>query len=234
MTFYLMGLGLDLDSLSIEAFELLEKCKKIYIENYTVEFPYKIQQLENLIGKKIIPLTRIIVEKEDFIDDAGKGDIVLLVYGSPLTATTHISLILKCEKEGLPYRVFHNASIFDAVAESGLQIYKFGKTASMPKWEAGYQPDSFKKIVLDNQKIGAHTLILIDIGVGFSEALNQLKKVVKGMNLGKIVVCSQLGTKQAGFHYSRLNDMHLDVPAPFCFILPGKLHFLEEEVLEKL
>jgi len=234
MAFYLIGLGLDLESLSLEALEAIEECDKVYLENYTVEFPYNILKLETVIGKKFSPLTRIMVENEGFLEDAKKQDIALLVYGSPLTATTHISLILKCKELGINYKVFHNASIFDAVAESGLQIYKFGKTASMPKWEANHKPDSFRKILLDNMKICAHTLILVDIGLTFPEALEQLKTALRGMTLEKIVVCSQLGTfAKKKFYYNKISGLPLDIHPPFCFVIPSKLHFMEEEALEK-
>ena len=52
--FYLAGLGLDLKSIGLEALEICRKADKIYIENYTVEFPYSIEELAELIGKKII------------------------------------------------------------------------------------------------------------------------------------------------------------------------------------
>lgn len=234
MTFYLIGLGLSMKGISLEALEILRKCKKIYMENYTVELPYEIYELEEKIGQRIIPMTRLMIESEKFIEEAKRQETALLVYGSPLIATTHISLILKCKKEKIRYRVIHNASILDAISETGLQNYKFGKTASMPKWEKNYEPDSFKKIILDNLKINAHTLILVDIGLSFSEALEQLKKVLKGMKLDKIVVCSQMGTENSKIYYDKLNNLNLEVHAPFCIIIPAKLHFLEEESLSEI
>ena len=98
MVFYLIGLGLNLKSISLEALEILKRCKRVYIENYTVEFPYKIQDLERVVGK-IIPLTRIMIENEKFVEEGKNKNIALLIYGSPLIATTHISLILKCKNK---------------------------------------------------------------------------------------------------------------------------------------
>ena len=46
MVFYLIGLGLNLKSISLEALEILKRCKRVYIENYTVEFPYNGKELE--------------------------------------------------------------------------------------------------------------------------------------------------------------------------------------------
>ena len=62
MTFYLIGLGLNEKSLSLEALDVLKKSKEIYLENYTVEFPYKKEELEKTIGKKISELGREQVE----------------------------------------------------------------------------------------------------------------------------------------------------------------------------
>ena len=233
MTFYLIGLGLNLESISVEALKVLKKCKKIYLENYTVEFPYPVERLEEVVGKKIFPLTRLMVESEEFIKEAKHKDVALLVYGSPLIATTHISLILKCKKEGIEWRVFHNASIFDAITETGLQIYKFGKTASMPRWEGKYKPRSFIEIIKLNLAIKAHTLILIDRELTFPEALEQLKRACKGkIKLNKLVVCSNMGTKEGRIYYANMEElMGAEVFQPFCIILPSELHFMEEEAL---
>lgn len=231
--FYLVGLGLDIKNLSLESLEICRRAKKIYLENYTVEFPYDLTKLEGIIGKRIIPLTRMIIENESFIDEAKIRDIVLLVYGSPLIATTHISLILKCLKSGIKYKVLHNASIVDAISETGLQVYKFGKTASMPRWIKNYKPESFISLVKFNRMIKSHTLILVDINLEFPEALKQLVNASKRkFKLGKIIVCSQLGTEKRRIYYGNINELFgAEVYAPFCFIVPSELHFLEEEVL---
>ena len=50
---YLIGLGLSSDGLSKESLEILKKCKRIYLETYTIEFSYSKQHLEELVGKKL-------------------------------------------------------------------------------------------------------------------------------------------------------------------------------------
>ena len=160
---YLIGLGLNERGISKEGLLALEKCHKIYLEGYTVDFPYKTEELK--FGKKIEILERKDVESNRLIKEAKSRKIALLVYGSPLFATTHMSLILDARKQKVKTRVIHSASIFDAVAETGLQLYKFGKIASMPAWRSNYEPDSFIDIVKENKSINAHSLILIDIGL---------------------------------------------------------------------
>ena len=233
---YLIGLGLNEDGISKYGLETAKKCKKIYVENYTVDFPYSLNSLKDLIGKKIVEADREMVEGLGIVDEAAKMDVALLIYGSPLTATTHISLIQEAKASGVRYKIIFNASILDAVAETGLQLYKFGKIASMPAWKKSYEPDSFIEIVKDNKQISAHSLILIDIGLDFHEALEQLKKSAKKheIKLKKLLVCQSLGTKYRKIVYRGIEELKefRGVKKPYCIIIPGKLHFVEKEVLE--
>lgn len=237
---YLIGLGLSADSISHEGLEVLKKCKKVYLESYTVEFPYSTQHLEEVIGKKLVLADREFVESLRVIDEAKKQDVALLIYGNPLMATTHITIMQECVLSNVKCKVLHNASVLDAVSLTGLQIYKFGKIASMPKWDEkkNFKPDSFMDIVKDNQSIGAHSLILVDIGLAFPNALEELKVSgkAKQVSLNKVIVCQQLGTKNQKILYRPLSELEnfTGVRAPFCFILPGKLHFVESEYLEGL
>lgn len=252
---YLIGLGLNVDGISKYGLEIAKRCKRIYLENYTVDFPYSVGELKEIIGKKYIPADREKVESLELVDEAKKMDVALLVYGSPLTATTHISLIQEAKRMGIKYKVIYNASILDAVAETGLQLYKFGKVASMPAWgirnkdsglvhldtvsrtKENYEPDSFMEIVQQNLSMKAHSLILCDIGLDFPDALKQLEKAAKNhkIPLKKIVVCQTLGTKNRKIFYKDFNEFkeYTSVRKPFSIIIPSKLHFMEKEVLEE-
>lgn len=239
---YLIGLGLNEKSVSLEGIEAIKKCKKIYLENYTVNFPYSIEELEKIInsqlrlhdphltsakslGKKITNADREFVESDRLIKESEKENVALLVYGSPLTATTHITLIQEAQKKKIKCEIIYNASILDGVAECGLQLYKFGKIASLPNFEA----DSFLEIIKENQKINSHSLILVDIGLNFKKAIERLGKITKE----KVVVCSKLGTKEKKIFYGTIRELeNKNIEAPYCFILPARLHFLEKEILE--
>jgi diphthine synthase len=238
MTLNLIGLGLSLNSISADALEKLKSCNKIYLENYTVNFPYKIEELERVIKKKIIKLDRGKVENESILEEAKEEDIALLVYGDSLSATTHMQLILSCKKQGIEQNIFHNASILLAIAETGLQLYKFGKTASMPNWkEHTNKPTSFINYLKENQSIKAHTLILTDIGLELKKAMGQLKEASEKESLKlpeKIIICSNAGTKERKILYDTIKKLEgKEVKMPFCIIIPGELHFIEEEALEE-
>jgi len=225
---YIIGLGLNEKGISKEGMLALEKCHKVYLEDYTVDFPYDIEELR--LGKKIIPIGRSEVESNRLIKEAKGRRIVLLVYGSPLFATTHMSLVLDAQAQKIDVKVIYSASVFDAIAETGLQLYKFGKIASMPLTEN----TDFLKYVKENLSIKAHSLILIDIGMSFKNALEKLEKAIEKdkIKIDKIVVCSKLGTDDSEIVYEKIDELKgKEVDSPFCFIIPGELHFLEKEGL---
>lgn len=233
---YLIGLGLDYKSISKKGIDSVKKCKKVYLENYTINFPYLEEELKKVIKKEIIPANREFIEGNFILEEAKKEDVCILVYGSPLTATTHISLIQEAKKNNIKTEIIYNASIIDAIAETGLQVYKFGKITSMPKWTKNFQPTSFMEIVKQNQTIDSHSLILIDIGLDLKDALEELKISVKEYNIKieKIILCSRLGTKDNKILYEKIEDLiNTEIEKPYCIIIPSKLHFLEKEVLEK-
>jgi diphthine synthase len=238
MTLNLIGLGLNINSISAEALEAIKSSDKIYLENYTVNFPYTLEELESSLKVKIIPLDRSKVEDESIIEEAKSKNISLLVYGDSLSATTHIQLVLAAKKQKIPYKIFHNASIMTAIAETGLQLYKFGKTASMPNWaEHTNKPTSFINYIKQNQSIKAHTLLLTDIGLELKDAMNQLEESAKkeSLKLDKIILISNAGTKNQKIFYDISKNLTgKKVKMPFALIIPGEMHFIEEEAIEEL
>ncbi|MEK6945373.1 MAG: diphthine synthase [Nanoarchaeota archaeon] len=230
---YIIGLGLSEKGYSKEAYEAIKECKKIYLEGYTVDFPYKIKNLEKEFNEKIEVLDRDKVEDLSLVKEAKKEDVCLLVYGAPLSATTHITLIQEAKKAKTKVKIMQGASVFDAIAESGLQLYKFGKTTSIPKFEA----ESFGEIIKENLSINAHTLLLVDIGLDLDKALDKLENSAKkyGVDIQKIIVCSKLGNKNSKICYGNLSELKSKkMEKPFCIIVPGKMHFVEEEFLKSI
>ncbi len=233
---YLIGLGLDESGLSGEAYQAIEKCEKVYLENYTIELPYDKKVLEKNIKKNVQLVDREFVENLKFVSEAKDKNVALLVYGSPLSATTHITIIQEAIEKKIKYKIIYGASIIDAVAETGLQLYKFGKTASMPKWDEKkkFKPISFLEVLEQNQSIEAHTLILVDIGLKFKDALKELQEAGKNKDItfDKIVVCSKLGTDEKKIKYNTIEKLKKEnIKEPYCFIIPGKMHFLEQDMI---
>lgn len=239
MTLHLIGTGMTSNSLTSEATETLKSFNKIYLENYTVNFPYPKSELEKNYKIKIQELPREQVENESILTEAKDQEIALLVYGDSLSATTHMQLILECKKLMIPYKIYHNASILTTIAETGLSLYKFGKTTSMPNWaEHTNKPTSFISYIKQNLSIDAHTLILTDIGLEIKNAISQLKEASESENLKlpeKIIAISAAGTsKQKTFYNTPENLAAQNIPMPFCLIITNLLSHSEIEALKTL
>jgi diphthine synthase len=233
---YLIGLGLSENGISLEGKDAVKKCKKIYLEGYTVDFPYKIEKLEKVLEKKVEKLLRGDVESNRLVFESKKQDVALLIYGSPLFATTHMTLLLDCKNEKVKTKIIYSSSVFDAVSETGLQLYKFGKISSMPRWQRNFEPDSFLEFAEQNNSIKAHSLILVDIGLNFDSALEELELASKRRNfkLDKILVCTNLGTSKSEIIYGKIENLKKKkIVSPYCFIIPGEMHFMEKESIER-
>ncbi len=242
---YIIGTGIyDERDLSIKALDALKKCVKIYAEFYTSPIKVNIPALEKMAKKKITVLNRSEVEEQDIIiSSAKKCDTAFLVGGDALSATTHIGFALECRKLGIQVLIIHSSSIFTAVAESGLQLYKFGRTVSLPYKKDNYFPESPYENIRKNLKDGLHTLLLLDIGMTANEAMDLLLELEKKLNKKiltvetKIVCLAHLGSDEGStIRYDRMKDLKKqDFGAlPHTIIIPGKLHFTEEEYLESL
>ena len=85
--------------------------------------------------------------------------------GDPFAATTHTDLQLRARRRGVAVSVVHNASVMNAVAACGLQLYRFGQAVSICFFTSTWRPDSFYERVASNRAAGLHTLCLLDIRV---------------------------------------------------------------------
>ena len=131
---YLISLGLyDKNDISLSALSAAKKCKILYIERYTNFFGSSNKELEKLFKKKIIEIKREEVESLKLINEAKKSDIGLLIIGDVFSATTHSALMLEAINKKIKVGVIHGSSILTAIGETGLILYNFGKTASIPK-----------------------------------------------------------------------------------------------------
>jgi len=160
---YLIGLGLnDENDLTLKAVEIAKKCE-CFIELYTSIWKGSLENLKEIIKKDINVLNRKDLEEnlELFIEKAKKNDIALFVPGDPLAATTHIDVVFEAKRKKIPVKIIHNASIFSAIGETGLQIYKFGKTATIP---LSGKMANVKKTVKTNKKHGFHTIAVCKKG----------------------------------------------------------------------
>lgn len=248
MALYFIGLGLgDERDITLNGLDAIKRCSSVYLESYTNVSVLNIKNLEKLTGKKIISADRKLVEESgEIISKAKKEDVAFLVIGDSLAATTHIDLMLRAQKEKIKCEIIHNASVICAVAETGLQLYKFGKTASIPFPEKNFEPENFYDTIKENKSINAHTLLLLDLKpeqkkfMAIKEAIGILLKIEAKRKENVFtektlcVGCARLGGKsviKAG-EAGKIMKAGFGEP-PHCLIVPAKLHFVEEEALER-
>jgi diphthine methyl ester synthase len=73
--------------------------------------------------------------------------------------------VLRARTLNIPTKTIPNASILSAIGATGLQLYNFGQTVSMVFFTDTWKPSSFYDRIAENQRIGLHTLVLLDIKV---------------------------------------------------------------------
>ena len=246
------GLGLyDEKDMTLKTLEYAKKCDKIYAEFYTAVLTgTTITKIEEVIGKKINVLSREKVEYETdkLIDESKEKNIMFLTAGDPMVATTHVDIAIESKKKGIKTIIINAPSIYSAVGITGLQLYKFGKTTSIVFPEKNYFPETPYNVIRDNQKLGYHTLCLLDIHahenrfMSANEGLEILLKLEerKGENIisedTKCVVLCRAGSINPKIVYGRIEDLlDYDFGKPLhSIIIPGKLHFMEEDALKYL
>ena len=248
-----IGLGLyDEKDISLRGLEELKRCDLAFAELYTSYMPgLSLQRLERLAGKKIEPLSRRDIEEraeEVVLKPARRKRVALLVAGDPMVSTTHAALRIEAKRLGIETRVVHGASILSAAPSlSGLHNYKFGRSATVARPEAGFFPETPYEVLKENLSRGLHTLLFLDIKaeegymMSAKEALEVLLAIEKKRGEGVLgedtlaVVVSAAGSPEAKVTAGRIGELlKAELGAlPHTLIIPGELHFLEEEYLRE-
>jgi diphthine synthase len=244
-----IGLGLnDEQGITIKGLEEIKSADSVFMENYTSHMPdFSLERFEALCGKNVRLVNRQTLEDENgktILEAAKKGKTVFLVPGDPFIATTHVTLRIDAEKQGIKTRIIHGISIISAIVSlSGLHNYKFGKTVTVP-FSENFSETPYQ-VIAQNKQIGLHTLCLLDLKanenqyLSINQALKMLIEVEQERKLGVFtpdtvaVGIARAGnsnpTLKAGF-VKDLENFDFGKP-PYSLIIPGELHFMEVEAL---
>jgi diphthine methyl ester synthase len=249
MTLYMIGLGLATPmDISARALEIVKRAHSVYLEHYTSILQCSTDDIQEVYNRPIVLADRELVEKQvdEMLDLARDKEVCFLVVGDVFSATTHTDLYTRAKELKVEMKVIHNASVLSAIGATGLQVYKFGKVTSIPfgheKVKTPY------RYLAQNATIGAHTLFLLDLDppankyLSIGEAIEYLFRVESEEHEGLLspetmgVGCARLGADTQIIKYAPLKELaEFDFGnAPYCLIIPGKMHFMEEEFLDAL
>ena len=247
----LIGLGLyDEKDVTLRGVELAKAADRVFMELYTSKWHGSLKNLEKIVGKKIEVLQRKDLEEDakKIIELAKKQHVAIFVPGDPLVATTHTTLIQSAVASRIDYNIVHNASIISAVAESGLHIYKFGPSVTIPFPEKtkGKLPESVYDVIKANRARGLHTLCLLDVvseenkymlpkqAAAILLNLEKVKKENLFDEKSEVVVLVRLGSPDAKIFFGKIGEvLKKDFGEPaMVLIVPGSLHFTEIEHLQ--
>lgn len=266
MTLYMIGLGLnDQKDITLRGLEAVKKSSKVFLESYTSRLNCSINDLEELYGQKIILADRDMVESkaDEILAEALENDVSFLVIGDVFGATTHTDLYIRALEKGINIEVINNASILNAIGIVGLELYKFGKTTSIVFPLDNWKPETHYNVLKENQKMGLHTLALLDIKVKepspedikkgnnnplperymtVSEGIQSLldieeKRGEKVFTKDTLCIgCARIGSKDFKIIAGTAKELLTkDFGAPLhCLIIPSnKLHDIEKEMIRR-
>ncbi len=255
MTLYLAGFGTSIDYVSLRLLEVLRNADTVYIDSYTSIAPgLDVGSVSRLASKaRIVVADRRLLEENQrvIIEEALEHEVVVLVPGDPMLATTHVTLRLEALKRGVKVEVIHGVSGLQAVISfTGLQVYRFGRTVTLVYPEEGFRPYSTISYIWENMERGLHTLVLLDLRLDeektmtvneaipllleLEEELAREEGVKPRIRDAILVGVARAGTREAVCRAGRATDVAAASypPPPHSVIVTApRLHPVEEEAL---
>jgi len=242
-----VGLGISgFESIPIEGLEAISKADIVYLEQFTSPIGKSdVDKIQNAIKGEFIPAKRWLVEDgKEILEKSKEKDVVLLAYGDPYIATTHIELRTRAIELKIETRSIHASSSLTAmIGECGLHFYKVGKIATiMSEMKSLTYP---YYVIYKNIIEGNHTVLLLeynqnkDFFLDPKDALKGLLETEKGQGRKVLtessyaIVASRIGFKDQTIisgKISSLEQTDFGKP-PHTVIIPGRLHFTESDAL---
>ncbi len=245
---WFVGLGISgFKSIPSEALDVLSKANIVYLEQFTSPIEKSdLTKIKNATKGEFKLAKRWLVEDgSEILKNAKKKKVVLLAYGDPYIATTHIELRTRAIEDKIKTHSIHAASsLTSMIGECGLHFYKVGRIATIMSEMKSLTTPYF--IIYKNIIEGNHTVLLLeynqdkDFFLDPKDALNGLLETEKGQIRNVIststyvIVASRIGFKDQKIisgKISSLKKIDFGKP-PHTVIIPGRLHFTESDALE--
>ena len=246
---WFIGLGISgFKSIPNQALEVLENADIVYLEQFTSPISksdlVKIRKATNAEFRKA---KRWLVEDgKEILEVAKKNKVVLLSYGDPYIATTHIELRTRAIDEKIKTFTIHaSSSLTSMIGECGLHFYKMGRIATIMS-EMSLETPYY--VIYKNIIDGNHTILLLEYNqdkeffLDPKIALEELLETEKGQRRKVIdpstfaIVASRIGLKNQKIISGKISNLIKNDfgQPPHTIIIPGRLHFTESDALKIL
>ena len=246
---WFVGLGISgFKSIPIEAIDILSNADIVYLEQFTSPIGKSdLTKIKNATKGEFKLAKRWLVEDgNEILKNAKKKKVVLLAYGDPYIATTHIELRTRAIEEKIKTHSIHaSSSLTSMIGECGLHFYKIGRIATIMSEMALTTP---YYVIYKNIIEGNHTVLLLeynqdkDFFLDPKDALKGLLETEKGQVRNVIslssnaIVASRIGFKDQKIVSGKISSLRkIDFgKPPHTIIIPGRLHFTESDALKML
>ena len=246
---WFVGLGISgFKSIPIEAIDILSNADIVYLEQFTSPIGKSdLIKIKNAMKGEFKLAKRWLVEDgNEILKNAKKKKVVLLAYGDPYIATTHIELRTRAIEEKIKTRSIHaSSSLTSMIGECGLHFYKIGRIATIMSEMVLTTP---YYVIYKNIIEGNHTVLLLeynqdkDFFLDPKDALKGLLETEKGQTRNVIslssyaIVASRIGFKDQKIISGKISSLRkIDFgKPPHTIIVPGRLHFTESDALKML
>jgi len=245
---WFVGLGISgLDGISANAIQVLKKADMTYFENFTSPIGKpELAKIKKLVKGKLTVAPRWMVEDgKAILLLAKKKNVVLLAYGDPYVATTHVELRTRAEKDKIKTKTIHGASaITSLIGECGLHHYKIGRPVTIMRESPSLSTVYYT--IYENMVKGSHSLLILEFDNSSNffldpkDALVSLLETEKGQKRNVIdqstfaIVASRIGSKTQKIISGKISTLiktDFGKP-PHTIIMPGRLHFTEHDAIK--
>ncbi len=245
---WFIGLGISgFKSIPIEAIDILSKAEIVYLEQFTSPIGKSdLTKIKNAVKGNFVLAKRWMVEDgSEILKNAKKKKVVLLAYGDPYIATTHIELRARAVEEKIKTHSIHaSSSLTSMIGECGLHFYKIGRIATIMNEMNSLTTPYY--VVYKNIIEGNHTVLLLEYNQDkdfFLDPKDALKKLLDTENGQRrkiiredtyVIIASRIGFKDQKITSGKISSLiECDFgKPPHTIIIPGRLHFTESDALK--
>ena len=243
-----VGLGISgFESIPIEGLDAISKADIVYLEQFTSPIGKSdLEKIQNAIKGEFRPAKRWLVEDgNEILEMAKEKDVVLLSYGDPYIATTHIELRTRAiENKTQTLSIHASSSLTSMIGECGLHFYKVGRIATIMSEMKSLTTPYY--VIYKNLIEGNHTVLLLeynqdkDFFLDPKDALKGLLETEQGQRRkvltesSYVIIATRIGFKDQKIisgKISSLTNTDFGKP-PHTVIIPGRLHFTESDALK--